>query len=60
MLTDTQLREALRDCYDPELPCNIVDLGLIVVDLAVHARNQMRPEPAIAGVPPRYAVHRQC
>ena len=24
-----QIREALRQCYDPEIPVNIVDLGLI-------------------------------
>ncbi|MGD0446272.1 MAG: metal-sulfur cluster assembly factor [Edaphobacter sp.] len=29
MLTEADILLALRDCYDPELPCNIVDLGLI-------------------------------
>ncbi|HEX3967053.1 MAG TPA: iron-sulfur cluster assembly protein, partial [Edaphobacter sp.] len=29
MLTETEILAALRDCYDPVLPCNIVDLGLI-------------------------------
>jgi metal-sulfur cluster biosynthetic enzyme len=29
MLTESDILTALRDCYDPELPCNIVDLGLI-------------------------------
>jgi metal-sulfur cluster biosynthetic enzyme len=29
MLTEDQIREALRDCYDPEVPLNIVDLGLV-------------------------------
>ena len=29
MLTESQILTALRDCYDPEIPCNIVDLGLI-------------------------------
>jgi len=29
MLTDSEILLALRDCYDPELPCNIVDLGLV-------------------------------
>ena len=28
MLTESEVISALRDCYDPELPCNIVDLGL--------------------------------
>lgn len=30
MLTDPELLNALRDCYDPDLPCNIVDLGLVL------------------------------
>jgi len=29
MLTEADILTALRDCYDPVLPCNIVDLGLI-------------------------------
>lgn len=29
MPTHEQVMEALRTCYDPELPVNIVDLGLI-------------------------------
>jgi metal-sulfur cluster biosynthetic enzyme len=28
-LTEQDVFAALRDCYDPELPVNIVDLGLI-------------------------------
>jgi metal-sulfur cluster biosynthetic enzyme len=28
-LTDQQVFTKLKECYDPELPCNIVDLGLI-------------------------------
>ena len=28
-LTEEDVLSALRDCYDPELPVNIVDLGLI-------------------------------
>lgn len=28
-LTEDDVLNALRDCYDPELPVNIVDLGLI-------------------------------
>ena len=28
-VTSEQVREALRECYDPEIPVNIVDLGLI-------------------------------
>ena len=29
MLTESDILRVLRDCYDPVLPCNIVDLGLI-------------------------------
>ena len=29
MVTKEQVYEALQDCYDPELPVNIVDLGLV-------------------------------
>lgn len=35
MITEEQIYDALRDCYDPEIPTNIVDLGLIYgVDVA--------------------------
>ncbi|OGC75717.1 MAG: aromatic ring hydroxylase [candidate division Zixibacteria bacterium RBG_16_40_9] len=29
MVTREQIYEALKDCYDPEIPVNLVDLGLI-------------------------------
>lgn len=29
MPTDEQVFAALRECYDPEIPINIVDLGLV-------------------------------
>jgi metal-sulfur cluster biosynthetic enzyme len=28
-VTEEQIYAALRDCYDPEIPVNVVDLGLI-------------------------------
>ena len=28
-ITDQEIFAKLKECYDPELPCNIVDLGLI-------------------------------
>jgi len=41
-VTEEQVWEALRDCYDPEIPLNIVDLGLIyevkVEGEAVHVK----------------------
>jgi len=29
MLTEDQVYGVLRECYDPEIPVNIVDLGLV-------------------------------
>jgi metal-sulfur cluster biosynthetic enzyme len=29
MLTEAEVFEVLRECYDPEIPVNIVDLGLV-------------------------------
>ncbi|HLI04247.1 MAG TPA: iron-sulfur cluster assembly protein [Terracidiphilus sp.] len=29
MLSEEEIRKALRDCFDPELRLNIVDLGLV-------------------------------
>ncbi|MBI3615551.1 MAG: metal-sulfur cluster assembly factor [Candidatus Omnitrophica bacterium] len=29
MITQEQVLEALKECYDPEIPVNVVDLGLI-------------------------------
>jgi metal-sulfur cluster biosynthetic enzyme len=29
MVTNEQVYEVLRSCYDPEIPVNLVDLGLI-------------------------------
>ncbi len=28
-ITETSIYDALRNCYDPEIPVNLVDLGLI-------------------------------
>ncbi len=29
IVTEAEVYEALRECYDPEIPVNLVDLGLI-------------------------------
>ena len=48
-LTDQDILEALRDINDPELPVNIVDLGLIYkVDLT--------PDPDAPGMLPKQKV----
>jgi metal-sulfur cluster biosynthetic enzyme len=53
-LTEAAILTALRDCYDPELPCNIVDLGL-VYRIAI-APDPDAPGAGIPGVPPRHRV----
>ncbi len=55
MLSASAIRDALRDCYDPALPCNIVDLGLV-------RSLEIQPDPdapgaGIPGVPERVQVH---
>jgi metal-sulfur cluster biosynthetic enzyme len=48
-LSEEDVFQALRDCYDPELPVNIVDLGLVYsVSLA--------PDPASKKAFPRQCV----
>ena len=54
MLTETDILAALRDCYDPEIPLNIVDLGL-VHSVSV-APDPDAPGAGIPGVPPRHRV----
>jgi metal-sulfur cluster biosynthetic enzyme len=48
-LTEEDIRNALRDVYDPELPVNIVDLGL-VYNIAV------APDPDSPGMVPKQRV----
>jgi metal-sulfur cluster biosynthetic enzyme len=54
MLTETNILEALRDCYDPVLPCNIVDLGLIRSIKVM--RDDQAPGASIPGVPPKHRI----
>jgi metal-sulfur cluster biosynthetic enzyme len=48
-LTRKDILNALRDCYDPELPVNIVDLGLI------YSVN-LTPDENSAAALPRYRI----
>ena len=54
MLTDSDILHALRDCYDPTLPCNIVDLGLIRAVTITPDREA--PGANIPGVPQRHLI----
>jgi metal-sulfur cluster biosynthetic enzyme len=53
-MTEEVIREALRDCYDPEVPCNIVDLGLIYCIMV--EPDPEAPGAGIPGVPIRHKV----
>jgi len=48
-LTEEDVLTALRDVYDPELPVNIVDLGLVY-------RVVVEPDPDAPGMVPRQKV----
>jgi metal-sulfur cluster biosynthetic enzyme len=48
-LTQEDVLTALRDVYDPELPVNIVDLGLIY-------RVEIQPDPDAPGIIPKHRV----
>jgi metal-sulfur cluster biosynthetic enzyme len=55
MLTEADILTALSDCYDPALPCNIVDLGLVRA-LTV-APDPEAPGAGIPGVPQKHRIH---
>src|ERR1700735_141668 len=48
------IRAALRDCYDPTLPCNIVDLG--VIESITLTPDPEAPGATIPGVPQKFRV----
>src|ERR1700722_11011547 len=48
-LTGQDIRNALRDVYDPELPVNIIDLGLVY-------RVQLEPDLDAPGMVPKQKV----
>ena len=51
---ESTVHSALRDCFDPALPCNIVDLGLVENITLTH--DPEAPGAGIPGVPPRFRV----
>jgi len=55
MLTEADIHAALRDCYDPELPLNIVDLGLIQ-NITI-TPDLEAPGTGIPGVPQKHIIH---
>lgn len=54
-ITEGDILAALRDCYDPELRANIVELGL--VNSISIAHDPDAPGAGIPGVLPRYRAH---
>lgn len=54
MLTEDDILAALGDCYDPAVPCNIVDLGL-VQRIAI-TRDTEAPGAGIPGVPAKHRI----
>ena len=54
MLHEDDILAALRDCYDPALPCNIVDLGYITAIRLTP--DHAAPGAGIPGVPPRFQL----
>jgi metal-sulfur cluster biosynthetic enzyme len=56
-LTEAEILAALRDCYDPEVQLNIVDLGLVYSVNVVP--DPEAPGAGIPGVPPRHRVRIQ-
>ena len=55
MLTESNVLDALRDCFDPAIPCNIVDLGLI--RSIIVAPDPEAPGSGIPGVPQKHRIH---
>src|SRR3989304_291975 len=51
-VTEEQVWEALRDCYDPEIPLNIVDLGLIYEVKVENEAVQVKMTLTAQGCPP--------
>ena len=54
MLTESNVLDALRDCFDPAIPCNIVALGLI--RSIIVAPDPEAPGSGIPGVPQKHLI----
>jgi len=54
MLSESEILSALRDCYDPAVPCNVVDLGL--VQSVTITPDPEAPGRGIPGVPQKHRV----
>jgi metal-sulfur cluster biosynthetic enzyme len=54
MLTEDQILDALRACYDPEIPLNVVELGL--VQRVVLRADPDAPGAGIPGVPQKQTL----
>jgi len=54
MLTENDILSALRDCFDPVIPCNIVDLGLVRSISVVPDPDS--PGAGIPGVPQKHLI----
>jgi metal-sulfur cluster biosynthetic enzyme len=54
MLKESDILQALHDCYDPEIPCNIVDLGLIH-SITIQLDHEA-PGTGIPGVPVKHII----
>ena len=54
MLIEADILLALRNCYDPVFPCNIVDLGLIR-SIKI-TRDSEAPGTNIPGVPQKHRI----
>lgn len=55
MLSETQIRQELKSVFDPEIPVNIVDLGL-VYEVRIKPAMEMASELAPASTEPLHDV----
>lgn len=51
IVTEKQILDALKECYDPEIPVNIVDLGLIYDIEVVDSRVSIKMTLTSTGCP---------